>query len=128
MQFLLEGARDGERSLCVTLSETKNELCAVAASHGWSLDAIAVFEMQGGDDDLRPQDEYTAFHPSEVELGETIQTLLEEIERVKPSRVIIDSLSEMRLLARDPLRYRRQILGLKHFFIKRNSSMIRSPK
>ncbi len=124
LQFLLEGARIGEAGLYVALSETREELEGVAASHGWFMDAITVFEVQASEENLKAEDEYTAFHPSEVELGETIQTLLAEVARVNPKRVVIDSLSEMRLLARDPLRYRRQILALKQFFLAQGCTII----
>lgn len=124
LQFLLEGARAGEAGLYVTLSETREELLAVARSHGWSLDGVAVYEVQANEDHLQPEEEYTAFHPAEVELGETVQNLLDEVERVKPVRVVIDSLSEMRLLARDTLRYRRQILALKQFFLARDCTIL----
>ena len=124
LQFLLAGVRAGEAGLFVTLSETRAELLAVAKSHGWSLDGVAVYEVRADEGHLKPEEEYTAFHPSEVELGEAIQHLLEEVERVKPRRVVIDSLSEMRLLARDPLRYRRQILALKQFFVSRDCTVV----
>ncbi len=124
LQFLLEGAKQGESTLLITLSETKEEIYAVAESHGWSLDSVDVFEIVGTEDQLAAEDEYTAFHPAEVELGETVQTLLAEVARVKPTRVVVDSLSEMRLLARDPLRYRRQIVALKHFFIQRGCTVL----
>ena len=124
LQFLLEGAKRGERGLYVTLSETRDELVAVGKSHGWDLDNIAIYDVQGDENHLKPEDEYTAFHPSEVELGNTVQALLDEVERVNPRRVVIDSLSEMRLLARDPLRYRRQILALKHFFLSRGCTFL----
>jgi circadian clock protein KaiC len=115
LQFLLEGARRGEPVLYLTLSESKEELQAVADSHGWSLDQVDVFEYSANDR-LTSEDTSTLFHPSEVELGEATQRLLEEVRRIKPQRLVIDSLSEIRLLAQSPLRYRRQILGLKHFF------------
>jgi circadian clock protein KaiC len=124
LQFLLEGAKRGERALYVTLSETGSELVGVARSHGWNLDNITIYDVQGDEQHLKPEDEYTAFHPSEVELGSTVQALLDEVEKVKPHRVVIDSLSEMRLLARDPLRYRRQILALKHFFLSRGCTFL----
>ena len=124
LQYLLEGVRLGEAGFYVTLSETRKELVAVAGSHGWSLDGITLYEVQGDEQHLRPEDEYTAFHPSEVELGSTVQSLMEQVDRVKPKRVVIDSLSEMRLLARDALRYRRQILALKHFFLSRDSTLL----
>jgi circadian clock protein KaiC len=124
LQFLLEGAKHGESALLITLSETKEEIYAVAESHGWSLDPVYIFEIIGTEDQLTAEEEYTAFHPAEVELGETVQTLLAEVDRVKPTRVVVDSLSEMRLLARDPLRYRRQIVALKHFFIERGCTVL----
>jgi len=124
LQFLLEGARLGETGLYVTLSETREELEGVAASHGWSLDPITLYDVQGDEQHLNVEEEYTAFHPSEIELGSTVNALLEQVERVKPRRAVIDSLSEMRLLARDPLRYRRQILALKHYFISRGCTLL----
>ena len=123
LQFLLEGARQGEKGLYVTLSETSEELKAVAASHGWSLDDISIHDLAIPEDSIA-EDQYTLFHPSEVELGLTTKTILEEVERIQPQRVVFDSLSEMRLLARDPLRYRRQILSLKQFFIGRKSTVL----
>ncbi len=124
LQFLLAGARAGEPGLYVTLSETKEELDAVARSHGWSLKGVHTFEVRASEDHLKAEEQYTAFHPSEVELGETVQTLLDEVERLRPARLVIDSLSEMRLLARDPLRYRRQIVALKEFFVTRGSTIL----
>jgi len=115
LQFLLAGVRRGEPALYVTLSETHDELRAVAESHGWSLDGVAIHELSS-DASLRADTQYTVFHPSEVELGDTMNTVMATLERVRPRRVVFDSLSEMRLLARDPLRYRRQILALKQFF------------
>src|SRR5262245_24947129 len=99
LQFLLEGRKNGERGVYVTLSETAAELRAVAASHGWSLDGIDLFEI---DTQQAFEDQYTLFHPSEVELSELTQQLLQRVEATKPSRVAFDSLSELRLLARDP--------------------------
>ena len=124
LQFLLEGVRRGERVLYVTLSETEEELIAVAASHGWSIKDITVRELVPSEDSLRPDDQYTMFHPSEVELSETTKTILLDVERIKPSRVVFDSLSELRLLAGNPLRYRRQILALKQFFSGRKSTVL----
>ncbi len=124
LQFLLEGALHGETTLHITLSETKEEIRAVAESHGWSLDPINIFEVKGTQDQLTVDEEYTVFHPAEIEMGATVKTLLAEVERLKPHRVVIDSLSEMRLLARDPLRYRRQIVALKHFFIEHNCTVL----
>jgi circadian clock protein KaiC len=116
LQFLLEGARAGEKGLYVTLSETKVEITQVAASHGWSLDNIELYELEAIQENLQPDEQYTFFHPSEVELAETTKRICQRVEAIRPSRVVFDSLSEMRLLARDPLRYRRQILILKQFF------------
>jgi circadian clock protein KaiC len=126
LQFLLEGKRIGEQGLYVTLGETQEELEGVAASHHWSLDGISIFEVQTGvnEEDMREDESYDVFHPSEVELGEVMRTLIAEAERVQPRRVVIDSLSEVRLLARDPLRYRRQLLALKRFFIGRGCTVL----
>ncbi|HXG86552.1 MAG TPA: ATPase domain-containing protein [Pyrinomonadaceae bacterium] len=124
LQFLLEGVRQGETALYVTLSETKNELIEVAASHGWSLEKVNIFELIPSGESLKPESQYTIFHPSEIELNETTAAILEEVERLNPSRVVFDSLSEMRLLARDPLRYRRQILALKQYFAPRNCTVL----
>ena len=123
LQFLLEGRRRGEPVLYVTLSETKRELIGVAASHGWSLEGLHIYELTAAEN-LSPDAQYTLFHPSEVELGETTRSVLDEVARVEPTRVVFDSLSEMRLLARDPLRYRRQILALKQFFIGRRCTVM----
>jgi circadian clock protein KaiC len=124
MQFLLEGVRRGEPVLYVTLSETEEELRAVAASHGWSLDNVNIRELVPTEQSLLPDEQYTMFHPSEVELSETTKTILADVERIKPTRVAFDSLSELRLLAANPLRYRRQILALKHFFAGRSCSVL----
>ncbi len=124
LQFLLEGARRGEPGLYVTLSETREELAGVAASHGWSLDGFDVFELASAEDVLGPGREQSILHPWEMELGGTIQLIQDEIERVKPLRVVFDSLSELRLLAQDPLRYRRQILLLKQYFAGRDSTVL----
>lgn len=124
LQFLLEGARHGERGVYVTLSETEGELRAVAASHGWDLGAITVCDLQTQEQNLQAESQYTLFHPAEVELSETTKVVLQVVERVRPKRVIFDSLSEMRLLARDSLRYRRQILALKHYFSSRGCTVL----
>ncbi len=123
-QFLLEGVRRGEAVLYVTLSETEEELRAVAASHGWSMEGITVRELVPSEDTLQPAAQYTMFHPSEVELAETTKTILADVERIKPARVVFDSLSELRLLSGNPLRYRRQILVLKHFFAGRHCTVL----
>jgi circadian clock protein KaiC len=123
MQFLLEGVAKGERGLYVTLSESAAELKAVASSHGWSLDGIDIFELSK--DNARDMEEsYTIFHPAEVELQETVDEVLKVVEQHNPARVAFDSLSEMRLLAREPLRFRRQILALKQFFQGRDCTVI----
>ena len=124
LQFLLEGRRRGDRGLYVTLSETKEELLDVARSHGWNLDGIDLYELEDMAARLRPTEEYTVFHPEEVELAETVKQVCAVVERIQPSRVVFDSLSEMRLLARDPLRYRRQILSLKQFFTGRRCTVL----
>jgi circadian clock protein KaiC len=124
LQFLMEGARLGEAGLYITLSETKEELLSVAASHGWSLEGFHIHELLPTADSLNPETQYTIFHPSEIELGETTSAVLGEVERLKPRRVVFDSLSEMRLLARDPLRFRRQILALKQYFAGRRSTVL----
>lgn len=123
LQFLLEGAAKGESGLYITLSETASELRAVAAAHGWSLDGLSLFEMID-EDDLNPDYQQTILHPSEVELGETIKAVMARVDQLQPQRVIFDSLSEMRLLAQNPLRYRRQILALKHFFATRSCTVL----
>lgn len=124
LQFLLEGVRRKEPVLYVTLSETKEELIVVAHSHGWSLEGVNLHELVPPEESLKTESQYTIFHPSEVELGETTRAVIEEVERIQPRRVVFDSLSEMRLLARDPLRYRRQILALKQFFSGRKSTVL----
>jgi circadian clock protein KaiC len=124
LQFLLEGARRGEPVLYVTLSETEAELHAIATSHGWSLAGTAVRELVPSEASLLPDDQYTMFHPSEVELSETTKAILADVDRLKPRRVVFDSLSEMRLLAGNPLRYRRQLLALKQFFVGRGCTVV----
>jgi circadian clock protein KaiC len=123
MNCLLEGVRLGERVIYVTLSETKAELVAVAKSHGWSLDGIDVLELVASESELEPENQNAMFQPSEIELGVTTRLILAEIERIKPKRVVIDSLSEMRLLSQSPLRYRRQVLALKQYFIGRECTV-----
>ncbi len=124
LQFLLEGAARGETVLYVTLSETAEELNGVARSHGWSLDRVHIHEMQPADYPVAPDEQYTMFHPSELELGETTMKILAEVERLLPSRVVFDSLSELRLLAGTSLRYRRQVLALKQFFAGRRCTLL----
>jgi circadian clock protein KaiC len=124
LQFMLEGARMGEKCLYVTLSETAEELRAVARSHGWSLDSITIFELTPPEANFAADQYYTLLHPSEVELSETIKLILDRIEELQPDRVVFDSLAEIRLLAQDPLRYRRQVLALKQFFAGRRSTAL----
>ena len=124
MQFLLEGVRRGETGLYISLSETREEIEMVARSHGWNLSALHLFELSDIEEKLRGETETTFFHPAEVELNRTAETLLAEIERVQPSRVVFDSLAEMRLLAETPLRYRRQVLRLKQFFAGRKIAVL----
>jgi circadian clock protein KaiC len=123
MQFLLEGRLQRESCLYVMLSETAQELHAIAESHGWSLDGIELCELASADSH-REEQQYTLFHPAEIELGEMVKIVFEAADRVRPSRVVLDSLSELRLLARDPLRYRRQILALKGFFAARRCTAL----
>jgi circadian clock protein KaiC len=124
LRFLLEGAERGEKVLYVTLSETAEELASVTASHGWSLEGVTVRELAPSEDSLHPDEQYTMFHPSEVELSETTRAILADVERIKPTRVVFDSLSELRLMAGNPLRYRRQILALKQFFGGRSCTVL----
>jgi circadian clock protein KaiC len=123
-QFLMEGARHGEPVLYVTLSETEDEIRDVAASHGWSLEGVTIREMVPSEESLQPSEQYTMFHPSEVELGETTKKILDDVEAIRPSRIVFDSLSELRLLAGNALRYRRQILALKQFFSGRRCTVL----
>src|SRR5580693_9661345 len=124
MQFLMEGVRQGQKGLYVTLSESKSELLEIAASHGWSLDGIELFELAPDEQQLMAEAQYTVFNPAEVELADTTSAVLAEVERLAPARVVLDSLSELRLLARDSLRYRRQILGLKQYFSGRKCTVL----
>jgi len=124
LQFLIEGAKQGEPVLYVTLSETAQELRGVANSHGWDLSGIEVREMLPSEAALEPDEQYTMFHPSEVELSETTLRILSDVDVIKPTRVVFDSLSELRLLAGSSLRYRRQILALKQFFAGRQCTVL----
>jgi circadian clock protein KaiC len=124
VQFLLEGVRRGERVLYVSLSETREELEAIAFSHGWDISAVPVFELAAGVEYLNLSEQNTLFEPSEVELAEVTRKLLAEFERVKPVRVVFDSLSELRLLAQSALRYRRQLLALKQHFGQHGATVV----
>jgi circadian clock protein KaiC len=119
LQFLIEGARRGEPVLYITLAENEVELRAVAQSHGFSLEGITVHEIIPAESVLDPGEQYTVFHPSEVELGETNELILSKIEQLNPTRVVLDSLSELQLLAANALRYRRHVLALKQYFARR---------
>ena len=124
LQFLIQGMRTGERGLYVTLSETNDELAEVARSHGWDLSGLDILELAPSEDALAADSENTLYHAWEIELGQTTRALLERVEARKPTRVVLDSLSEMRLLAQSPLRYRRQILALKQFFAGRHCTVL----
>ena len=113
LQFVAEGLKNGEKVLYVTLSESKRELLAVARIHGMRIDGVTILEVRPTEQELKPEGQYTVFHPAEVELTDRVQTIMGEVERRKPDRLVIDALSEVRMLAKDPLRYRRQILSLK---------------
>ena len=112
----MDGARRGERVLYISLSETREELRLVAKRHGWSLNGIDVFELVTAETTLDPERELTVLHPAELELSETTKLVFEEVQKLNATRVVFDSLSELRLLAQSALRYRRQVLALKHFF------------
>src|SRR3954451_16761279 len=125
LQFLLEGARVGEKCLYITLSETERELRQSAASHGWTLgDRIGVFELLPPESLLDSDQQQSLLYSSDLELGETTKQIFEAVERLQPDRVVLDSLSEIRLLAQSSLRYRRQILAIKHYFSKFNATML----
>ena len=124
MQFIMAGIQGGQSALYITLSESKYELHSTARSHGWNTEDISVEEFIPEEASLSPEQQYTVFHPSEVELASTVKKLTQLIEERKPSRVVIDSLSELRLLAADTMRYRRQLLALKQFFAGRDTTVL----
>ncbi|MFL6604949.1 MAG: ATPase domain-containing protein [Steroidobacteraceae bacterium] len=124
LQFLLEGVRQGEKCLYVTLSETRQELTDGAQSHGWSLDGIDIVELIPDHHELASDGQLTMIHPGDVELSETMRKILAAIAERNPTRIVFDSLSEMRLLAQSSLRYRRQILALKQFFVGRPCTVL----
>lgn len=125
LQFLLEGVRRGERSLYVTLSETEEELHAVARSHGWSLEGLEIYEMSAAETlAMRNEEDNTLYVPADIELGERMHALLGEVDRVGPRRIVIDSCSELRLLAQSPLRFRRQLLALKADLVRRRCTIL----
>ena len=124
LQFLMAGARAGERVLYITLSETEAEIQQVARSHGWSLEGITLFELSSAEQTLRMNDENTLYAAEDVDLKETVRVLLDQVDAVKPTRVVFDSLSEIRLLAQTPVRYRRQLLSLKQHFAGRHCTVL----
>lgn len=124
LQFLLAGVRAGEKVLYITLSETEEEIRQVAASHNWSLDGVNLFELSSAEQTLRLDDENTLYAAEDVDLRETVRVLLERVQSVEPQRVVFDSLSEIRLLAHSPVRYRRQLLSLKQFFAERQCTVL----
>jgi circadian clock protein KaiC len=124
LQFLLEGVRQGEKCLYVTLSETRQELTDGAQSHGWSLEGIDIVELIPDQHELASDGQLTMIHPGDVELSETMRKILDAIAQRNPTRIVFDSLSEMRLLAQSSLRYRRQILALKQFFVGRQCTVL----
>jgi circadian clock protein KaiC len=124
LQFLLAGAAAGEKGIYITLSESPTELTEVARSHNWSLDGISLMEMAPHTSGSLAEEEYTVFHPSDVELGDTIKSVLDRVEELHPTRVVFDSLSELRMLARESLRYRRQILALKRYFSDKDTTVL----
>lgn len=123
-QFLIAGVAAGERCLYITLSETEDELRSSAASHGWSLDGIEIFELVPPENLLDEEQQQSLLYSSDLELGETTKGIFEAFERIAPDRVVLDSLSEIRLLAQSSLRYRRQILALKHYFARQNATVL----
>jgi circadian clock protein KaiC len=124
LEFLMEGVKRGEAVLYVTLSETIEEVRAVGESHGWDLSGVHMRELGPPDGMLDAEQQYTVFHPSEVELSETTQKIINDVEKLGPVRIVFDSLSELRMLAGNPLRYRRQILALKQYFIGRGCTVL----
>lgn len=115
LQFAAEGLRRGEKVLYVILSESEEELLLTARNHQLRMEGIQILELKPSEQDLKPEGQYTVFHPAEVELTDRLQTITAEIDRFRPTRLVIDALSEVRMLAKDPLRYRRQILALKEY-------------
>jgi len=116
MQYLLDGVQRGERCLYVTLSESKSEIARVARSHGWDISGLDMTELVPSEQNLSPEAQLTVFNPSEFELGETTQAMITAVDKFRPQRLVVDSLSELRLIAQNALRYRRQVLALKQFF------------
>lgn len=124
LQFLLEGAKQGERCLYITLSESRDELLQVAGTHGWDLSDIDICELVPPELSLDADREQSILYSSDLELGETVRMVMTEVSRAEPSRIVFDSLSEIRLLAQGQLRFRRQLLALKHYFAQRNCTVL----
>ncbi|UGB39817.1 ATPase domain-containing protein [Frateuria soli] len=124
LQFLLAGREAGERVLYVTMSETEQELRNTAASHGWSLDGVEIFELVPPENLLDEAQQQSLLYSSDLELGETTSRIFEAFERLNPDRVVLDSLAEIRLLAQGSLRYRRQVLSLKHYFARTHATVL----
>lgn len=124
LQFLLEGVKSGEKGLYITFSETQNELRSVSDSHGWDISGLDFFDLSAIEQQLQPESQNTVFHSSEVEMNQTVQLIVDEVERVNPRRVVFDSVTELRMLADTPFKYRRQILALKQIFSKRACTVV----
>ena len=124
LQFLRAGNAQGERGLYITLSESRDELLATAASHGWSLDGIDIYEFVPPELSLDPAQEQSVIYSADLELGETVRAVVAELERVRPVRVVFDSLSEIRLLAQSSLRYRRQVMALKYYLARASKTAL----
>jgi circadian clock protein KaiC len=125
LRFLLQGAQANEPTLYITLSETRGELLNGAASHGWSIpDSVEIFELQPPETLLNPDQQQSLLYSSDLELGETTKLIFDAVERAKPTRIVLDSLSEIRLLAQSSLRYRRQLLAIKHDLVRRGATVL----
>lgn len=124
LQFLMAAQERGETALYVTLSEGRDEILQSANTHGWSLEGIDIYELVPPELSLDPSQQQSVVYSSDLELGETVQLVMDEVERIKPTCVVFDSLSDIRLLAGNPLRYRRQVLALKHFFSQRGCTTV----
>src|SRR6185312_3638521 len=124
ISFLRTGAALGEPTLYITLSESEPELRRTASSHGWDLEGVEIFELVPPESLLDEQQQQSLLYSSDLELGETTKRIFESFEKAKPQRVVLDSLSEIRLLAQSSLRYRRQVLALKHYFAKHSATVL----
>jgi circadian clock protein KaiC len=124
LSFLFEGVKRGEKTFYISLSENKTELAAIAKSHGWSLENITILELADIDKQIQAESQNTVFHPAELELNQMTGILTSQIGKVQPARVVFDSLSEIRNLAQNPLRYRRQMLALKHYFLTNKATVL----